>query len=230
MTDYTRYAVYFAPTAHSALARFGAAWLGWDVAARSAVVHPDLPGLPKPVAEITARPRKYGFHGTLKPPMVLAPGRTRDDLETAIAALAATLAPIPGMPFTLRRLGSFLALVPAAPSDALRDLAAACVQRLDDFRAPPSEAELAKRRQQKLSPRQEALLAEWGYPYVLDEFHFHLTLSGPLVEAEAAAIATVLSAELDPILADPLPVREICLFGEAEYGMFHLLRRFPLGA
>ncbi|MEM7178753.1 MAG: DUF1045 domain-containing protein [Pseudomonadota bacterium] len=229
MTDYTRYAVYFAPDADSALARFGAAWLGWDVEARAAVAHPDLTGLPRSVDEITSRPRKYGFHGTLKPPLVLAPGKSPGEFETAVAGLAGTLAPIAGIPFALRRLGSFLALVPARPSGALRDLAAACVQRLDAFRAPPSEAELAKRRQHTLSPRQAALLAQWGYPYVLDEFRFHLTLSGPLAEAEAEMISGVLARHLDPILAAPLPVREICLFGEALDGKFHLLRRFPLG-
>lgn len=229
MTDYTRYAVYFAPPAQSPLDRFGAAWLGWDVEATAAVPHPDLTGLPKPVAEITQRPRKYGFHGTLKPPMVLARGHGPEAFETALADLAGTLAPIAGIPFALRRLGSFLALVPAEPSEALRDLAAACVQRLDSFRAAPTEAEMAKRRQQNLTPRQQELLAEWGYPYVLDEFRFHLTLSGPLADVEAEAILDVLRPHLTPIVADPVPIREICLFGEAENGNFHLLKRFPLG-
>ncbi|MBY8974811.1 DUF1045 domain-containing protein [Rhodobacteraceae bacterium NNCM2] len=229
MPEFTRYAIYYAPPEGSPLATFGAAWLGWDAAAGSEVVHPDLAGLPLSVGEITERPRKYGFHGTLKPPFHLAPGTSREGLEAAVEDLAASQPAFDVPRLALRRLGSFLALVPAAASEPLRDLAAACIQKLDSFRAPPSAVELEKRRKNPLSPRQEALLAEWGYPYVLDEFRFHLTLTGPLPEAEAEQIAKRLGPVLAEILAPPMPVRELCLFGEdAADGRFHILRRFPL--
>ncbi|MEM8791909.1 MAG: DUF1045 domain-containing protein [Pseudomonadota bacterium] len=230
MTSHTRYAVYFAPERGSPLALFGAAWLGWDADAGCEVAHPPIPpGVPKtPVAEITATPRKYGFHGTLKPPFRLADSTTRAGLETAIAALAARKPAFEIPALRLARLGWFLALVPGEASAALADLAFDCVRMLDRFRAPLSAAELARRRAAHLTPREEELLARWGYPYVDDAFRFHLTLSGALVPDRLAKAEAALAPLVAPLCAAPLPVREICLFGEASDGHFHILRRFPL--
>ena len=57
MPRFARYAVYYTPEP-GPLADFGAAWLGWDIATGAEVAHPDLPGLPRPVTELTATPRK----------------------------------------------------------------------------------------------------------------------------------------------------------------------------
>lgn len=226
MPDYHRHAVYYTPPAGSALGRFGAAWLGWDAAAGAEVAHPDIAGLD--VAALTQTPRKYGFHGTLKPPFRLAGGASATDLARAVAALAGRLAPLEAPPLALRRLGRFVALVPAQPSAALGALAAACMTELDAFRAPPDAGELARRRRGGLTPAQEKNLRDWGYPYVLHEFRFHLTLSGALDDARAEATL----AALEPLTARfrevPLPVREICLFGERADGRFELAHRYPL--
>ena len=48
------------------------------------------------------------------------------------------------------------------------------------FARPPGAAELERRRKAGLSAAQEKMLLRWGYPYVLDEFRFHLTLTGRL--------------------------------------------------
>ncbi|TMV36066.1 DUF1045 domain-containing protein, partial [Thioclava sp. BHET1] len=93
MADFSRYAVYYAPPA-GPLADFGAGWLGWDPVAGLPRAHPAVAGLPCPVAELTATPRKYGFHGTLKPPFRLAPGTEAGGLIAALDALAADLAPL----------------------------------------------------------------------------------------------------------------------------------------
>lgn len=61
---HTRFAVYYVPT-ETPLARFGAAWLGWDVVSGRIASQPNIPG----ISDITATPRKYGFHATLKPPV-----------------------------------------------------------------------------------------------------------------------------------------------------------------
>ena len=74
--DFRRYAIYFAPRPRRALARFGAAWLGWDAEAGADRDGPELAGLPRPRAEIVATPRRYGFHATLKAPFRLARGAT----------------------------------------------------------------------------------------------------------------------------------------------------------
>lgn len=228
MPQYSRFAVYYAPPEGSALAAFGASWLGWDAAAARETEPPEVSGLPKPAGEITARPRKYGFHGTLKPPIVLADGTDRAGFEAAIDALAARTAPFEMPELAVRALGTFVAVVPTGNADRLRDLATACVTELDRFRAPPGEAELAKRRAMRLTPKQEAMLERWGYPYVLDEFGFHMTLSGSLEPEDQTAVVSALEPHVAPCLTGPLMVREICLFGEAEDGRFHLLRRFAL--
>jgi putative phosphonate metabolism protein len=228
MTTFRRYALFWAPPRGSALARFGASWLGWDAEAGELVPHPDVPRLPVPVAEITATPRRYGFHGTLKPPFRLAEGAGFAGLDRAAAALAGRIPPFQAPALEPARIGAFVALVPSAPGPALDALAAACVQELDAFRARPDERELARRRAHGLSPRQEEHLARWGYPYVLDQFRFHLTLTGALEREDGDEVFDILAGLTAPFCAAPLPVTELCLFGEGESGHFRIIRRYAL--
>ena len=99
---------------------------------------------------------------------------------------------------------------------------------LDALRAPLTPAEIAKRRPERLNPRQRELLAAWGYPYVIEEFRFHLTLSDDLPEAEAEDLAAVLGPWLAPDLPRPFGITDLCLFGEDQAGRFHLLERHAL--
>jgi hypothetical protein len=87
---------------------------------------------------------------------------------------------------------------------------------------------MARRRAAGLTPAQERNLIEWGYPYVLDEFRFHLTLTGSLADPEAEAAMAALSPLTEPLCRDALAVREICLFGEREDGFFEIVRRYRL--
>ena len=229
MPEYKRYAIYWAPEPGE-FADQTAAWLGWDAARGCAVAHPDLPGLPRPAVELTEAPRKYGFHGTLKAPFRLAADTTPEALGAACAALAATVAPVrlPGLRFAVTE--GFLVLVPEGDETELGTLAAKVVRGLDPFRAPPSEDEIARRRPERLSERQRTYLAEWGYPYVMEEFRFHLTLTGSLPPDEGQATKAVLSDWLGPVLPRPFVVGDLCLFGEAADGMFRILHRYPLSA
>jgi putative phosphonate metabolism protein len=220
---YRRYAVYYAPEPDTALAAFGAAWLGWDAETRAERAHPALPGLPRPVADLTAAPRRYGFHGTLKAPFRLAPGRTPAELDAALAALAAAERAFELPPLRLEALGPFLAIVPAAPAPRLDAIAATCVAAIDAFRAPLGPEERA-RRAEGLSPAQRRLLDRWGYPFVMEEFRFHLTLTGPLETPDRDATAVALDRVLAPILAERQCFSSLCLFGEPATGPFHLLR------
>ncbi len=229
MTRFQRYAIYVMP--EGALARFGAHWLGWDPLTGCAVDHAALDGLPRPLAEITATPRKYGLHATIKPPFRLADGANLAGLMADLAAVCDALDPVTLDALTLARLGGFLALVPEGRIDRLNALAAAVVTQLDRHRAPLTEAELARRRAGgRLTPPQEAHLAQWGYPFVLEEFRFHITLTGHLPRKEAEAVATLLTPHLAPLLQDPFVIASLCLMGEDEAGMFHLVHRYPLGA
>lgn len=228
MENFERYAIYWAPEP-GPFADFTAAWLGWD-AGQGAVAGPPagLPPLPRDLGALTQAPRKYGFHGTVKPPFVLASGRDATELHHAAQALCARLAPVilPGL--ALHRLGGFVALTPEGDQTALAALAADVVATLDPFRAPPTAADLARRRAQGLTPTQEAHLARWGYPYVMDEFRFHLTLTDDLPDAEAAAAMAVLAPRITPLLPRPFRVDTLCLFGQARDGMFRNLHRYTL--
>ena len=227
MQQFARYAIYYAPEP-GPLASFGAAWLGWDTAAGTEAPHPRIPGLTRPVAELTATPRKYGLHGTIKPPFRLATGSDAAMLEAEARALCARLAPIRMQGLELAALGGFLALKATGDPAPLEALAAACVEGLDRFRAPAPPEELARRRTSGLSARQEANLLQWGYPYVMEEFRFHITLTGRLPAPEAEATRAALAPILAPLLPEPFVITSLCLAGEDATGRFHLLDRYPL--
>jgi putative phosphonate metabolism protein len=227
MDGYDRYAIYWAPDP-GALADLAADWLGWDPAAGRRRDPPALPPLPVPLDAMTEAPRRYGFHGTIKPPFRLAPGRDAGGLHAAAAALCARLAPVTLPGLALHRLGGFLALTPEGDTAPLAALAAEVVTALDAFRAPPDAAEIARRRPGHLTARQRALLDRWGYPYVMDEFRFHLTLSGALDDATAGAVEAVLRPLFAPVLPRPFTLDSLCLFGQGQGGMFRLLHRYSL--
>lgn len=227
MDDFKRYAIYWAP-APGAFADAAAHWLGWDPEAGQALAQPDLPGLPRPLADLTAEPRKYGFHGTVKAPFRLAPGLDRAGLSAALAAFCAKAAPVTLPGLKLARIGDFLAIIPDGDTSALDDLAARAVIGLDPCRAALTDAEIARRKPDRLSPRQRDLLLRYGYPYVLEEFRFHLTLSGPLTDTEAAALRPLAEATFAPLLPRPFRVEALCLFGETASGAFRLLERHAL--
>ncbi|MEO1274899.1 MAG: DUF1045 domain-containing protein, partial [Pseudomonadota bacterium] len=193
------------------------------------VGNPDLGPLPAPVAEITARPRKYGFHATIKPPFFLAEGETETSLAAAFDAFAASAKPVSAPALAVRRLGKFIALVEAEPAPGLNELAASAVRDLDRFRAPPTEADLARRRASNLSERQDALLLQWGYPYVMEEFRFHMTLTGPLDDQIGSETAKRLSDHVATLVPRPYPLDTLTLCGESEDGRFHAIHRRPLG-
>ena len=198
-----RFAIYYMPPADAPWARFATRWLGWDAETGAEPPAPEVPGLPLARDEITATPRKYGLHATMKPPFRLAEGATRDYLEAAAEALAARSSPVTLDGLALTRLGRFLALCPTGDQGALGELAGACVSELDAFRAPPGEEELARRRAGGLTAAQDENLLRWGYPYVMESFRFHL-------------------------LPAPFVIGDLALAGEAPNGRFRLLRRLPL--
>ena len=224
MERYRRYAIYYTPPAGD-FADFGASWLGWDPVAGRAVEQPAVPGLDLPA--LTAGPRGYGFHATLKAPFRLAAGVTPAGLREAVAALAASMAPVrlPGL--RLSRIGSFLALTPEKNSVLLDNLAANLVTRLDPLRAPLTGAETARRQPGLLTARQRALLDRWGYPWVLEEFRFHMTLAGPLTEPETEVMERALRARLTAV-PRPFTIDAISLMGEGDDGRFRLVARCGL--
>lgn len=219
-----RYAVYFAPPPGSPLAAFaanwfsGQAWSDWS-----------QPG-PGCMAELLRSPRRYGFHATLKAPFMLADGTDETMLSAAIEEFAAAQAAFEVPALSPQRLDRFLALMPMAPAPRLDALAADCVRAFDRFRAPPGAAELARRRAAGLSPRQEDLLQLWGYPYVCDEFRFHMTLTGPMADDEASVLLPRLQELTADLAAQPQCIDAVCLFQQPSPAQpFELRQRHAFG-
>lgn len=220
--SYARFAIYYLPT-DVRLAEFGAAWLGWDVQKGAEVPFADDPVR----AAVIRTPQKYGFHATLKPPFRLLPDRTPEELCAAVAHFAADTVPACSDGLRLARLGRFLALVSEGDDTGIAGLAASCVTQFDAFRAPATEAELARRRQANLSPRQNALLMRWGYPYVLEQFRFHMTLTGRIPKPELPLWEAILCDGL-PKLPKPFVLDAIALVGERPDGRFEQIAQWTL--
>ena len=212
-----RFAVYVAPPPDEPLAGLAASWLGRDAWTGHAVERPAAvsPG-PAVVARLTAEPRRYGFHGTMKPPFRLAADLDAPRLRGTFADFCEGRAPVRIAALRLARIGEFFALVPDGDAPALDALAADVVRAFDAFRAPATAAETARRRPERLSPRQRGYLETWGYPYVFEEFRFHMTLTGPVPEAEQGEVERVLQAVFAPVIGKPLAVDALCLFVEPD--------------
>lgn len=224
MQQMNRYAVYFAPR-EGAFAQRTAEWLGRNPETGQVLPQPVLPGISDPHS-ITMDPRRYGFHGTIRAPFRPAPDVTETMIRDQVAGLAARLSPVTCEGLRLEILHGFLALTPLGCEAALLDLAAAVVEGTDDLRAPLTEAEIARRRPDRLSTRQRILLDRWGYPFVMEEFRFHLTLTDRL--DEPGPVLAVLDAHIVPVLPRPFVIEDLCLFGEDAAGSFRLLHRYAL--
>jgi len=222
MVSPVRVAIYYAPLPDDPLTELSSSWLGREPTTNALVTQPMLEG----IADITAEPRIYGFHATLKPPM-----RPTDwtGFISAVRAVAAGIAPFTLPPLAVADLRGFLALRETSPCPALQDLADACVRELDSFRIPPSAEELARRRRAKLSAEQEAMLERWGYPYVLETWFFHMTLTRRLSDTEKSVFLPAAEAWFRPALSIPRRVEDICIFTQASPGAaFMLAERVPL--
>lgn len=226
-----RCAVYFAPDPNSHWGQAGSQWLGRCAATQRQLPLPRIEELALEVqTALTDDPRRYGWHATLKAPFELAPGQDLHTVLKAMQRLASEFAAFDLPPLQVDREGHFLALRPREECAPLQAVAAACVTRLHHLALPLSESELARRRRAPLTPEQDALLCQWGYPWVLDHFHFHFSLThtlerfDPSVRLALADAATAHFASLGPCRFDRL-----ALFVEPEKGAdFQLIDFAPL--
>jgi putative phosphonate metabolism protein len=223
-----RFAVYYAPSRESAWWQAGSAWLGRDAESGARCVAPQPEELARPLADLTEAPRRYGWHGTLVAPFRLAAGLTQQDLLDATREWAGTQSAF-ALPVEAATLGDFVALRPAnLDAEAnIRQVASSALQTLHALRARPSAADLARRLAAPLSERQRALLIEWAYPYVFDEFRFHMTLSSSLANADERATLVAWWQAKAPALG-PLAIDHAALFVEPAPGEpFVLWQRVP---
>ena len=190
-----RYAIYFAPLPDTPWWQAGSAWLGRCAASQSLLPPPVIAGMSgAELSALTAAPRRYGWHATLKAPFALRNGATLQTLREALQRLAQELVGFDMPPLQATCLDDFLALVPQVNCDALHTVARACVTELHPLAAPLSPAEIQRRRKAHLSPQQDALLLRWGYPYVMEHFRFHCSLTGSLQSVKAQQVRALQDA------------------------------------
>ena len=220
--NFSRYAIYYIPDLP--LFQIGSDWLGWN----------SLTGQETTLTanhhRITDRPRKYGFHATMKPPFSLASNSTQGELQDAFQAFCATVSPATGGTLKISRLGRFLAMTQDVQSNDVTDLAASTVSHFGKFRAPLSDNDIQKRRQRRLTPEQDALMLRWGYPYVMQEFKFHMTLTGPLQNDEIVSIEQLANTRFQEFIGQSLNIALLALLGEdRDSGRFHVIEKLSLG-
>jgi putative phosphonate metabolism protein len=227
MAHFPRYAIYFAAARGGALDRFGAQHLGYDAWSGDDLPFPD--GLPPDWRELTGDPRKYGFHATLKAPFALAPGESEASLTAACADFTRTPRQIPIIAPVVNTISGFIAVVPAEPSDAIVQFAADCVRAFDPFRAPLTAEDRARRKPGMLTLRQRDYLGRWGYPYVMEEFRFHMTLTGRLDSIRRGPVLDLLNHRFQRIGLRSLAIDAIALFKQTGApSRFRIIGEWPL--
>ena len=226
MTGTPRYAIYSMPAMTSALWRFGCRVIGYDPAVPDARPQPFEPLRNALAAGAFSETARYGFHATLKAPFELAPKTTEVQLLAAAAAFAARQPPLPLGHLKIAPLERFIALIPEVVPAALEPFAVDCVCDFDSFRAPLSAADRDRRLIVPMTTTQLIYLDAWGYPYVFEEFRFHMTLAGPLPWDQLALLTETLRVLYAPIDA-PVTIDGIAVFKQpARTARVELLRRF----
>jgi putative phosphonate metabolism protein len=228
----SRYAIYFAPAKATPWWSLGAHWLGRDEFTNAVLPAPEFLNFPPDERlAMTAEPRRYGFHATLKAPFRLAECLSVSELLERSRALASQLKALPLGPLEAQSLGKFVALVPSQTSPDLTALAAQCVVALDDLRAPISDEDLARRRAAQLDAREQELLNLYGYPYVLERFKFHFSLTGAVDFHSQQLALQAVAAQVDHLnAAAPLVLDRLCVFEEAAPGLqFQRIADMELG-
>jgi hypothetical protein len=216
-----RIALYWAPSVSDPLFSLANSWLGRDAETNILCAQPLIPG----IEDLTSDPRHYGFHCTLRPPMRLV--TSWDAFRDAAHRVAAMTRSFPLPRLAISTIDGFLALTLAEPSAAMQALADLCVRETEPHRQPAGADELARRRAAGLSAHQEDLLQRWGYPYVMDEWLFHLTLTRRLARAERDLVLPEAERYFAPVLAGPRWVEEVCIFTQSG-GDFFIAERLAL--
>lgn len=225
-----RFALYFTPPAEDGLTRAASRWLLRDPFADKTLPPAEIDGRSAAEhAQVIADPQRYGFHATLKAPFELAEGMDAEALVAEAERFAAAYPRFDIPRLVLGQLGPFFALVPDALHPPLQEFATEVVTRFEPFRAPLGESDIIRRKPEKLPPIQREHLLRWGYPYVFDEFRFHMTLTGPVEESRRAAMRRLLEARFMDFLNRPLAISHLAVFVEEKRGApFTVRALFPL--
>ncbi len=220
-----RIALYWAPKPSSLLERAATEWLKGG-----SNVLPTLSDEEK--WQILAAPNHYGFHATIKPPFRLKPEYYLQDVEKEVEAFVQDERNCPTVisKLVVAEIDNFFCLKQEEHSTQLQQFAARTVRHFDHFRKPADQLEIKRRRAGGLTSRQDQLLLEWGYPYVLDEFRFHLTLTGKIENpGHRELIQQELVKRFELATREPLRIASLSLFIQHGSYPFFEYKRWEFG-
>ncbi|MEL7393585.1 MAG: DUF1045 domain-containing protein [Pseudomonadota bacterium] len=231
MTSSARYAIYYAPPADDPLWALGSEWLGRDAYTGENLTRPDYPNFAiGDMDRLTSSPAHYGFHATMKAPFELKAGETEATLLDRLEAFSRSQSAF-DVDLAVKPLGQFLALQLTSNVEAMRALHEACVKDFDHFRAPITQSDIERRRKANLSSEQDARLLEWGYPYIFDEFRWHMTLSSRIVSDNTRdKMLSLLTEHFSCVIAKPHKVDGIAVYRQVDRcAPFNIIERavFP---
>ncbi|MEL7043133.1 MAG: DUF1045 domain-containing protein [Pseudomonadota bacterium] len=226
-----RYAIYFAPSAETLLWKSGSEWLGRDAYSGSPVERREFPGTrDEDIDRLTSSASHYGFHATMKAPFVLKEGFTEDQLLKYLESFSLEQSSFEAK-LSVRPLGQFLALRLLSGMEQMRKLHEDCVRKFDKFRAPLTMEDIERRRKANLSPDQDARMLEWGYPYIFDDFRWHMTLSNRILsDSTRDKMLEHVQAFFKDVIAKPILIDGVAVYRQVDLNApFNIIGRaaFP---
>ena len=236
MTNYKRVAIYFLPKKNSSLENFGKNLLGRDINKKKKI---SLTRRQKyfisrgftffdELKDYCEQPAKYGFHATLKAPFRLKRNVKTKNFYDVISHIAAQHSrfKIKGLKIVYSKKFTFI--TSRKPNKLLRNLENDLVKHLDTFRAELNKTEIKKRIPDSLTFKQNKYLKEWGYPFVFDQFKFHMTLMNQNNNKLSNKQKLELEKLIYKISNNVIEFNEISLLGENKNGHFEEIKRFKL--
>ena len=236
MKKYSRYAIYYAPPKESNLEEFGRYWFGWDPINAKSINNKQrinyLNGFGiknlKNIDKNVLIARKYGFHGTLIPPFKLNKNYSTKTLFKKTEKIAKKFKKFKFYKFKLKKINNFYAFVQNKKNNNINKLSNRLVRELFKFRSPLTKKEIDRRNPSKLSKFQLNILYKWGYPYLMSEFKFHMTLASEVTGNKLYSELKKIENNKEIILNEINNFDKIYIFGENQKGMFENLENFSL--
>ena len=238
MTNYKRVAIYFLPKKNSSLENFGKNLLGRDINKKKKI---SLTRRQKyfinrgftyfdELKDYCEEPAKYGFHATLKAPFRLKRNVKTKNFYDVISHIAAQHSrfKIKGLKIVYSKKFTFI--TSRKPNKLLINLENDLVKHLDTFRAELNKTEIKKRIPDSLTFKQNKYLKEWGYPFVFDQFKFHMTLMNQNNNKLSNKQKLELEKLIYKISNNVIEFNEISLLGENKNGHFEEIKRFKLNS
>ena len=223
-----RYAIYFAPSETSKIGQFGRLLL--KRTAKKMVDEGMLTDLPKELhRKIIKTPQHYGFHGTLKAPFELHPDYNLYHLDTTLIKFCSSFPDFSIKSLKLQIIAEFIALVPNGEVERLYQLHRKLTEEFNYLCGPLSDFDRDRFLARGLTNGQKKYLCRYGYPFILDSFKFHLTLTSSLTENEQTTCLELLDNMIVDFKDERLSVDRVCLFKqETRKSPFFMVKEYNL--